>query len=62
MFGVYDGSGHMCGPYSSNPEFVDYPYLYFWMPYPGFLDKTTCMKECPEIGNHFREDNLDEDI
>jgi hypothetical protein len=27
--------------------YINYKYLYFWLPLPNYLNKTTCVKECP---------------
>lgn len=44
LVAVYDGSGNSC-QYTAGYE--DYNYLYFWLPIPGYLHKTTCVKACP---------------
>ena len=47
--------GNICGGHGLANEttgyvpadFVGYDYIYFWMPMPGYFNKTTCVKECP---------------
>lgn len=40
----YDYNGRICG---IDAAVADYGYLYFAIPYKGYLDKTICVKSCP---------------
>jgi hypothetical protein len=40
----YDSDGKMCGV---DAGYEDYPYLYFPIPFPGYLTTTVCLKTCP---------------
>jgi len=44
MTAVYDASGNAC---EFSEGYENHKYLYFWFPVPGYLDKTTCVAECP---------------
>jgi len=40
----YDVEGHLCGITSG---YTDYPYVYFPIPFSGYLTTTVCVKTCP---------------
>lgn len=40
----YDSDGNMCGVDSG---YENYPYLYFPVPFTGYLNKTICLSSCP---------------
>jgi hypothetical protein len=40
----YDSDGYMCGV---DTGYTDYPYLYFPVPFSGYLSKTLCVAACP---------------
>jgi len=59
IYGVSTGTPNLLmTPYDSNnprrqcgidSEVKDYPYLYFTTPFPGLLNHTVCVKECPTV-------------
>lgn len=53
MVAVYDSSGLPCGMTTTvdgvDYNLEEYKYVYFAVPYPGELDRTYCVKECPAI-------------
>ena len=42
--------------------YEDYKYIYFWFAMPGYLNKTTCVKECPQFNTTNDSSKLDAEI
>lgn len=52
MIAAWDSSWTPCGL----DDLEEYKYIYFAIPHPDHLNKTTCVKECP---SYFEEDLSD---
>lgn len=50
LVAVYDSSYLPCGiKTNSSYDLTDYKYVYFQVPHPDWLNKTTCVKSCPSF-------------
>lgn len=67
LVAVYDSSWLPCGKETQGEDgttydLTDYKYVYFAIPYPGYLDKTTCVKECPSLDGEEGEEQNPDDV
>lgn len=47
MIAVYDASNKSCGI-----DIEGKPYLYFMVPHPDWLNRTTCVEQCPNFTDY----------